>query len=134
MAHPNWGTKLNHMQKLRKITDVTKNKLANIAYHQQTLPQLTAYLHACVDSISPTTWMKAIAKEWFNSWPVLTTNAIKRYLLKPPMTIMIHMHQIRKFIRPSTKVTTEQLINDEMEQELPLEPAHGNLDIKIILE
>ena len=33
---------------------------ANSAYHQNTLPKLTAYLHSCVGSIPPKTWIKAI--------------------------------------------------------------------------
>ena len=46
-----------------KMTDGTTKKLVNSAYHQQKLPQLTAYLHACVGSIPLTTWMKSISKE-----------------------------------------------------------------------
>ena len=52
---PIGGVKLNHMQQLQTMTDVTKNKLANSAYHQQKLRQLTAYLHACFGRIPPTT-------------------------------------------------------------------------------
>ena len=94
---------------------VTKNKLTNSAYPQQKLPKITAYLHACVGSIPPTTWMKAITKEWFSSWPGLTTTAVQKHPPKYPMIIMGHMHLIRKGIIPSTKFTAEQLMNDDME-------------------
>ena len=46
------------------------------------------------------------------------------------MTIMGHMHRIGKFIIPSTKLTTEKIMNDKMEKEPTLEPARGNLDRK----
>ena len=112
--------KLNHTQQLLTMTDVKKNKIANSAYHQQILPQLTTYLHECVDSIPLTTSMNSIAKEWLRSWPVLTTIAVIKNLLKYPMAIMGHMHRIRKGIRPLKKCTTEQIMNGEMEQEPPL--------------
>ena len=69
MDHPKCQTKIN------PHTEVTINyrrdnkKIANSDYHQQTLPQLTAYLHACVGSIQPTTCMKGISKDWFSSCP-----------------------------------------------------------------
>ena len=46
------------------------------------------------------------------------------------MIIMGHMHRIRKGIIPSTKITTEQMMNDKMKQEPPLELARGNPDRK----
>ena len=130
MAHPNWGEKLNHMQHLQTMTDGTKKKIVNSTYHQQTLPQITAYLHACVVSIPLTTWMKAITKEWFRSSPGFTTTAVQKHLQKSPVTVMGHMHQIIKGIRPLKKITTEQIMNNDMEQELPLEPSRGNQDRK----
>ena len=43
---------------------------------------------------------------------------------------MGYMHRIRKGIRQSINFATERIMNDDMEQEPPLEPAHGNLDRK----
>ena len=103
---PIGGPKLYHMQQLQTMIYLTKNKLANSAYRQQTLTQLTAYLHACVGSIPPNTWMKTIAKEWSSSWPGLTTTVVHKHLPKSPMTIMGHMNRIRKGIILSIKVTT----------------------------
>jgi hypothetical protein len=52
--------KVCHMQQLKTMQNVSPLlRTAHSAYHQQTLPKLTAYLHACVSSIPPMTWMKA---------------------------------------------------------------------------
>ena len=45
------------------------------------------------------------------------------------MKIMGHMNRTRKGITPSTNFTTEQIMNDKMEQEPQLELARGNLYI-----
>ena len=59
---------VSHMPQLQTRQNVSPIlHTAHSAYHQQTLPKLTAYLHACVSSIPPTTWMKAINKGWFDS-------------------------------------------------------------------
>ena len=50
------------------------------------------------------------------------------------MTIMGHIHRIRKGIIPSTKITIEQKMDDKTEQELPLELARGDLYIKHYIE
>ena len=104
--------KFIHMQHLRTMADITKNKPANSNYHQQTLPKLTSYLHVYVGIIPLTTWTKTIVKEWFISWLGLTTNVMQKYLQKTRKIIMGHMHRIRKGIIPSTKFTTEEIMND----------------------
>ena len=101
---------------------------ANSAYHQHTLPKLTAYLHSCVGSIPPKTWIKAINNGWFDSWPGLTAAAVSKHLPKSPMTVMGHLHRIRKGIRPSDKIDKEELMEEEMLPELPLPPPRGHID------
>eukprot|EP00978_Attheya_sp_CCMP212_P009528 scaffold22535_cov32-Attheya_sp.AAC.1 len=120
------------MKQLKTLHNVRQPpSAAHSTYHQQTLPKLTAYLHACVSSLPPATWIKAIANDWFSSRPGLTTAAIRKHLPKSPMTIMGHMHRICKGIRPSAKNTIEQLVmQEESEQEPALEPPRGNIDRK----
>jgi hypothetical protein len=122
---------IKQTEPIQPINPVRQPKpTAHSAYHQQTLPKLTAYLHACVGSLPPTTWIKAIANDWFSSWPGLTTTAVRKHLPKSPMTVMGHMHRIRKGIRPSAKVQIEQLMQEESEHEPTLAPPRGNIDRK----
>jgi hypothetical protein len=44
------------------------------------------------------------------------------------MTVMGHMHRIRKGIRPSSKINIEELMEAETEPEPQLDPPQGNLD------
>ena len=44
------------------------------------------------------------------------------------MTVMGHLHRIRKGIRPSDKIDKEELMEEEMLPELPLPPPRGNID------
>ncbi len=131
-----WLIPINE-QKLAKMTplkafstSIQAAPAAHSAYHQQTLPKLTAYLHACMGSLPPVTWIKAIDKDWFSTWPGLTSSAVRKHLSKSPMTVMGHMHRIRKGIRPSAKITREQLMQEENDPEPTLDPPRGNIDRK----
>jgi hypothetical protein len=120
----------SHIQQLQEIRKIrhTTTATAHSAYHQNTIPKLTAYLHACVGSIPPATWIKAISSDWFSSWPGLTTTAVRKHLPKSPMTVMGHMHRIRQGIRPTTKITKETLMQQEIAAEPKLDPPRGNID------
>ena len=119
----------SHMQQLREQRNTTTAAAqANSAYHQNTIPKLTAYIHDCVGSIPPTTWIKAIDNDWFSTWPGLTATAIRKHLPKSPMTVMGHMHRIRQGIRPTTKITKDNLMQEEMTTEPKKDPPRGNLD------
>jgi hypothetical protein len=132
--------KISHMERLmaQRTRDNTRPKWPDVdtninhcvhsAYHQKTIPKLMSYLHACVGSLPPVTWMKAISNDWFSSWPGLTTAAVRKHLPKSNMTTMGHMHRIRKGIRPSAKVSTDDMMQEAMEAEPPLEPPRGNID------
>jgi hypothetical protein len=59
-----------HVEQLKAMRNSNpSHPMAHSAYHQNTRPKLTAYLHACVSSVPPATWIKAIKKGWFDSWP-----------------------------------------------------------------
>jgi hypothetical protein len=124
------GTKTtSHMQQLRNRWHSTTPLMhANSAYHQNPIPKLTAYLHACVGSIPPTTWIKAIDQDWFSTWPGLNSAAVQKHLPKSPMTVMGHMHRLRQGIRPSTKITKDNLMQEELTAEPKMDPPRGNLD------
>ena len=82
---------------------------ANSAYHQRTLPNLAAYLHACTGFVPPATLIRAINKGWFTSWPGLTASLISKHLPKSIPSTMGHLHMTRKNVR-STKARSEPAV------------------------
>ena len=77
---------------------ITNTKI-NSAYHTKSLPDLVAFLYAAAFSPSTNTWLNAIKKGVFQSWPGLTTEVVSKYLPKSPATAMGHMDQTRKHVR-----------------------------------
>ena len=76
------------------------------AYQEQTIPDLIKFLHATAFSPVPSTWIKAIQRGFFQSWPGLTTAAVRKHLPKSEATTKGHLDQTRKNLR-STKITEE---------------------------
>jgi hypothetical protein len=74
----------------------TKTKLCNIAYQIIKIPELIQFLHAAAFSPVPSTWIKAIQRDFFQSWPGLTTEAVHKHLPKSMATTKGHMDQTRK--------------------------------------
>ena len=74
-------------------------------------------------SPSPSTWLNAINKGFFQSWPGLTTEVVIKYLPKSPATAMGHMEQTRKHVR-STK-PDKDTSNDKEQQEPNNHPTHN---------
>ena len=65
------------------------------------------YLHAAAFSPVPTTWIKAIQKGFFTSWPGLTAKVVGRYLPKSIATNKGHLDQTRKNVRSTQPKETE---------------------------
>jgi hypothetical protein len=64
----------------------------------------------------------AIDNDWLTSFPGLTSSAIRKHLPKSISTTMGHMHMIRKGIRPTNKPTANEIMNEEIDPEPPLDP------------
>jgi hypothetical protein len=69
---------------------------------EATKPQLIQYYHAACFSPVQSTWIKAIQRGAFKSWPGLTVDAVRKHFTKAVSTTLGHMHQTRQGIR-STK-------------------------------
>jgi hypothetical protein len=76
---------------------------ANGAYTTQLRSNAIKFMHAACFSPTTATWTKAIDSGAFQSWPGLTSKAVRQLLPKSMATAMGHMDQQRKNLR-STKV------------------------------
>ena len=103
-------------------TDTTKRPFviqlkhtANSAYQQKSASQLQAWHHATLGALVVTTLIKAIDKNWLTTFPGLTSNGVRKHLPESIQTTMGHLHKVRKNLRPTDKVMTEEKMEDEEE-------------------
>jgi hypothetical protein len=92
----------------------------NNAYQTHKIPELIQFLHAAAFSPVTSTWIAAIQRGFFQSWPGLTAAAVKKHLPASEATAKGHLDQIRKNIR-STKHDSPE---PEPEQEPNNAPTH----------
>jgi hypothetical protein len=83
----------------------------NSAYTTQSIPELIKFLHATAFSPTKMTWLKAIKKGFYQSWPGITYEAVNKHFPTSMDMHKGHMDQTRKNER-STKTKT-----DDIEQE-----------------
>ena len=102
-------------------TNNQTNRQANATLPTKNLEEHIKYLHQCAFSPTPRTWMQAVRKGRFKTWPGVTVEAIKRYLPKSEATTMGHLDQQRKNIQ-STKVQQDD--RETMASPTPLENGH----------
>lgn len=81
----------------------------SIPYHQRphdgfTIPKMLSYLHACAGYPVTSTWIQAIRRGYFVTWPGLTASRVSRYLPKSAETVMGHL----KLVRQGTRSTTSE--------------------------
>ena len=73
------------------------------AYEQQSVPQLMRYLHACAGFPVTKTWLQAINKGYYITWPGLTPSRVRRYLPKSEETALGHLRLVRQHTRGTSK-------------------------------
>ena len=102
---PSTGMYLANLNKLTKplppISASTHHQ-SNHVYDMRTKVDLATYLHMCAWSPTPDTWIKSIDKNFFTTWPGLTSQLIRKHLPKSIPTSKGHQKMIRQHIR-STK-------------------------------
>ena len=81
-------------------TDTTGN-----AYELPSIEQTIRYQHAEAGFPTKTTWLKAIRKGNYNTWPLLTVKNVKTHFPESEETQQGHMRSQHKGVR-STKVKT----------------------------
>ena len=79
------------------------NHLALSAYNQKNAKDLVKFLHACAGYPVIKTWIKAIKKGCYSSWPKLDRfkgpQWVAKHLSKSIITTMSHMKVTRQGIR-----------------------------------
>ena len=105
-------------------TTITRTTTHARAYDLPSVPALIAYLHAAAGFPVKSTWLAAIKRGAYATWPGLTAGLVARYCPDAPETVKGHMAQPRQHIRstqltqPRTALTHPQ---DSVElHELPL--------------
>ena len=88
---------------------------ANSAYQQKSASQLQAWHHTTLGAPVVTTLIKAIDTNLLTTFPGLTSNGVRKHLPKSIQTTMGHLHKVRKNLRPTDKITTEEIMEDEEE-------------------
>ena len=89
----------------------------NINVHQAnaTLPTFNLqehikYLHQCAFTPTTRTWIQAVKKGHFKTWPGNTVEAIQQYLPKSEATMLGHLDQQRKNIQSAKHKEDDQEI------------------------
>ena len=80
-----------------------KSAIANNAYELRAVPALISYLHACTGFIPKETWLDGIAKGYYNTWPGITVQSVRKHLKKSEITTLGHQKLIRQNICPTHK-------------------------------
>ena len=66
---------------------------ANHVYETKTKQDLIMFYHAACFSPSKSTFVQAIKRNDFTSWPVLTAELVAKYLPKTEATVKFHIKQ-----------------------------------------
>ena len=91
-----------------------------VGNHLSTLETKTAsdriaFLHAAAGYPVLSTWIQAIEKGFYATWPGLTVQAVRRHLPKSIVTTMGHLDQQRK----NKQSTKEKVVQDDMSTKSP---------------
>ena len=79
---------------------------ANATLPTTNLQKHIKYLHQCAFSLTTRTWLQAVKKGHFKTWPSVTVETIQCYLPKSEATMLGHLDQQRKNIQ-STKLNED---------------------------
>ena len=102
----------NNTKPIKRPFVIQLKHTANCAYQQKSASHLQAWHHTTLGVLVVTTLIKAIDKNWLTLFPELTSNGIRKHLTKSIQTTMEHLHKVRKNLRPTDKVTTEEIMED----------------------
>ena len=82
-----------------------KNPAAHSAYYLPSVEALVQYMHTAAVLIVKSTWIRAIEKGNFATWPGLTYSNAAKYFLQSIETIKGHMVQSLQGVRSTKKKT-----------------------------
>ena len=76
-----------------------RHTLAVMLRRNQPARELVQYLHAACFSPVPSTWLTAINRKKFLTWPGLTEQLVQQHLPQSQATVQGHMHRDRQHLR-----------------------------------
>jgi hypothetical protein len=110
-------------------TDPTPCHSANGAIQNGVTKQaLAAFLHACAFSPLPSTFLRAILRGHFNSWPGLTASLITKHLPKSLATSKGHLRMEQKNLQ-STKITADLPLATSLDFSPSQEPGNKRTNV-----
>jgi hypothetical protein len=86
-----WRLPLSHTPPNTTTPTVTPEYQCRSVYQTTTLPTLVKYLHAAAFSPTASTWIPAIKRGFFQSWPGLTPELARKYFPQLEATTKGHM-------------------------------------------
>ena len=107
----------------------TKEAIANV-FELPSVEKLIAYFHAAAGYPIMSTWLKAIDKGNFATWPGLTSKAVRKYYPETDATMAGHMHGIRQGIK-STKARDAKLAEETNATTEPVKKEH-DIMVKVV--
>eukprot|EP00956_Cyclotella_meneghiniana_P019401 scaffold33215_cov93-Cyclotella_meneghiniana.AAC.1 len=75
------------------------------------------YLHAAAGFPTKATWLKAISKGFYSTWPLLTSKNVNKYFPESEETQKGHMRQMRSGVRKTNRKIRFVMNGDEQELE-----------------
>ena len=100
------------------IHNKRKTQKSNAMLPTKNLQEHIKYLHQCAFSPTTRTWIQGVKKGHFKTWPGVTVDAIKHYLIKSEATTLGHLDQQRKNIQSMKSQEDDQ---NTMHSPSPLE-------------
>ncbi len=86
----------------------------NNVYELPSIKQTVRYLHAAAGHPTKNTWMKAIARGNYNSWPLINVRNVRKYFPESEETQLGHMRGARQGVR-STRPSVFSTLGEESE-------------------
>ncbi len=86
------------------LARTNKKQYVHNVYKFPSIKQTVRYLHAVVGHPTEDTWLKAIRKGNYNSWPLIDTKKVRKYFPESEETQFRHMRGQRQGVR-STRTT-----------------------------
>jgi hypothetical protein len=98
----------------------TTLQCANVLQLQTGIRRMVKYLHAAAFSPVKSTWITAIVKGYYTSWPGLTASAVQKYYPQTMATAKGHLDQSRQNFRSAkTKTNNDQPTIEIIETQEP---------------
>ena len=102
-----WKTMLPVQHTTNNSCNPPATEAVNASIETSTKEDLIAFLHATAFSPVPSTFIKAIQRGHFATWPGLTAEAVRKHLPKSIATTLGHLDQSRKNQRSTKQMPTK---------------------------